>query len=184
MACIKDELQPLQLRYQAEKSQVNEQHRLQNKVGGTPRPLGRSPSIRLPPLLLTFPPPPPPSSGPGAPTEDLRGDARPRHGQGTPFHYPLPPLPVVPLFHFSPVRSLSRSRQVADLKYHALPEIEQRLAQVSAEIEAKRGDASQSGGMSRREGRGGLKDKARGVWRRSLPPPPLPLLRYGAGDGE
>ncbi|EWM22023.1 heat shock protein 101, partial [Nannochloropsis gaditana] len=32
MASIKDELQPLQLRYQAEKSQVNEQHRLQNKV--------------------------------------------------------------------------------------------------------------------------------------------------------
>ena len=32
MATIKDELQPLQLRYEAEKGQVNEQQRLQNKV--------------------------------------------------------------------------------------------------------------------------------------------------------
>ncbi|KAM3575108.1 hypothetical protein VYU27_003021 [Nannochloropsis oceanica] len=84
MATIKDELQPLQLRYEAEKGQVNEQQRLQNKV----LELQRKISVAL------------------------------------------------------------RDRdmaQVADLRYIALPEVEKRLVEVSAEIEAKRGDAAESG---------------------------------------
>jgi len=41
---------------------------------------------------------------------------------------------------------------VADLRYHALPEVEKRLEEMTAEIEAKRGDAAESGREGRKEG--------------------------------